>query len=117
VNPVVLLALGLLAGIGASFSGLGGGFVVVPILIFLGFAPEKAVGTSFMAILIISLSALFAHGKLEHVDYRTGVFLGLGGLVGAQIGSRLVSQVSGPTFNKIFAVVLLALAVRMFLQD
>lgn len=117
MNPIVLLALGLLAGIGASFSGLGGGFVVVPILIFLGFAPEKAVGTSFMAILIISLSALFAHGKLEHVDYRTGVFLGLGGLVGAQIGSRLVAHVSGPTFNKIFAVVLLALAVRMFLQD
>jgi uncharacterized membrane protein YfcA len=117
VNPVVLLALGLLAGVGASFSGLGGGFVIVPILVFLGFTPQKAVGTSFMAILIISLSALFAHGKLEHVDYRTGVFLGIGGLFGAQIGSRLLVHVSGPTFNKIFAVVLLALAVRMFLQD
>lgn len=117
MNPVVLLALGLLAGVGASFSGLGGGFVIVPILVFLGFTPQKAVGTSFMAILIISLSALFAHGKLEHVDYRTGVFLGIGGLFGAQIGSRLLVHVSGPAFNKIFAVVLVALAVRMFLQD
>lgn len=116
MNPALLLALGLLAGIGASFSGLGGGFAVVPVLIFLGFTPQKAVGTSFMAILIISVSALFAHGKLEHVDYRMGALLGVGGLVGAQIGSRLLDHVSGPIFNKIFAVVLLALAVRMFLQ-
>jgi uncharacterized membrane protein YfcA len=116
LNPLILLALGLLAGIGAGFSGLGGGFVVVPILIFLGYTPQKAVGTSFLAILIISLSALFAHGSLEHVDYRTGAFLGIGGLVGAQLGARVVEHVSGATFNKIFAVVLVVLAVRMFLQ-
>jgi uncharacterized membrane protein YfcA len=116
VNPVLLLALGLLAGIGAGFSGLGGGFIVVPILVFLGFTPQKAVGTSFLAILVISLSALFAHGKLEHIDYRTGVFLGIGGLLGAQLGARLLVHVTGPTFNRIFAVLLLALAVRMLLQ-
>jgi uncharacterized membrane protein YfcA len=116
VKAATVVALGLLTGIGASFSGLGGGFLIVPALVLLGFTPQRAVGTSFLAILIISVSALFAHGKLEHVDYRMGALLGIGGLVGAQIGARLVQYVSGPTFNKIFAVVLLALAVRMFLQ-
>jgi uncharacterized membrane protein YfcA len=111
-----MVGLGLLAGIGASFSGLGGGFLVVPLLVILGYTPQRAVGTSFMAIVIISLSALFAHGKLEQVDYRMGLLLGLGGVVGAQVGSRLLQHVSGPVFNKIFAAILVALAVRMFFQ-
>jgi uncharacterized membrane protein YfcA len=111
-----MVGLGLLAGIGASFSGLGGGFLVVPLLVILGYTPQRAVGTSFMAIVIISLSALFAHGKLEQVDYKMGLLLGLGGIVGAQVGSRLLQHVSGPVFNKIFAAILVALAVRMFFQ-
>jgi uncharacterized membrane protein YfcA len=111
-----MVGLGLLAGIGASFSGLGGGFLVVPLLVLLGYTPQRAVGTSFMAIVIISLSALFAHGKLEQVDYKMGLLLGLGGIVGAQVGSRLLQHVSGPVFNKIFAVILVALAIRMFFQ-
>ena len=90
--------------------------MMVPLLIMLGFTPQKAVGTSFLAILIISLSALLAHAKLAHVDYRLGIALGIGGLVGAQIGARILPHVSAATFNKIFAVILLALAVRMFLQ-
>ena len=117
MKHVLMLGLGVLVGIGASFSGLGGGFLVVPLLILWGFTPQRAVGTSFMAILIISASALFAHGKLEHVDYRLGILLGLGGLIGAQLGARLLVNVSGPTFNKIFALLLLALAVRMFFQE
>lgn len=116
MHPILLIVLGILTGIGASFSGLGGGFLVVPLLIMLGFAPQRAVGTAFMAILIISVSAVFAHGKLEHVDYRVGLLLGLGGLAGAQVGARLLPHVSGPVFNKLFAVILLALSIRMFLQ-
>jgi len=116
VETVILIALGILVGIIASFTGLGGGFIMVPLLIFLGFASQRAVGTSFMAILIISLSALFAHGKLDHVDYRMGLFLGVGGIIGAQLGSRLVDYVPPATFNKIFALLLLAIALRMFFQ-
>ena len=116
MKPLIMVGLGLVVGIGASFSGLGGGFLVVPLLIVLGYTPQRAVGTSFMAIVIISLSALFAHGKLEQVDYKMGLLLGLGGIIGAQVGSRLLQHVSGPVFNKIFAAILVALAVRMFFQ-
>lgn len=112
-----LLALfGVLVGIGASFSGLGGGFLMVPLLIFLGYSAQKAVGTSFVAILVIALSALVAHNKLAHVDYRAGILLGIGGIIGAQIGARLVDQVSTASFKKIFAVILLGLAGYLFWQ-
>ncbi|MBW2741720.1 MAG: sulfite exporter TauE/SafE family protein, partial [Deltaproteobacteria bacterium] len=60
---LVMILLGVLVGIGASFSGLGGGFLMVPLLIFLGYSAQKSVGTSFLAILIISISALAAHNK------------------------------------------------------
>jgi uncharacterized membrane protein YfcA len=49
----LLFALGIVAGIGASFSGLGGGFLVVPLLLVMGYSAQKAVGTSFLAILVI----------------------------------------------------------------
>jgi uncharacterized membrane protein YfcA len=116
MNYAIMVALGILIGIAASFTGLGGGFIMVPLLVFLGFTAQKAVGTSFMAILIISTSALFAHGKLNHVDYRLGILIGLGGILGAQIGSRLVEYVPTDIFNKVFAIILVALAARMFFQ-
>ncbi len=116
MNYAIMVALGILIGIAASFTGLGGGFIMVPLLVFLGFTAQKAVGTSFMAILIISTSALFAHGKLNHVDYRLGILIGLGGILGAQIGSRLVQYVPTDVFNKVFAIILVALAARMFFQ-
>lgn len=114
---LLLISLfGVLVGVGASFTGLGGGFLMVPLLIFLGYSAQKAVGTSFLAILVISLSALAAHGKLAHVDYKIGLFLGIGGIIGAQIGSRLIDYVSTGSFKKIFAGILMALAVYLFVQ-
>lgn len=111
-----MLLLGLLVGIGASFTGLGGGFIMVPLLLLWGFSAQKAVGTSFLGIFVISLSALIAHNKLANVDYKFGILLGLGGIIGAQIGARLVEHVPTDVFKKIFAVILLALAFYIFLK-
>lgn len=112
-----LMALfGIIVGLGASFSGLGGGFLMVPLLMFMGYSAQKAVGTSFLAILVISISALVAHGKLAHVDYKVGLFLGIGGIIGAQVGSRLIDYVSTGSFKKIFAGILVALAAYLFFQ-
>ena len=115
-NLVVMGLCGILVGVGASFSGLGGGFLMVPILLFLGYTAQKAVGTSFLAILVISISALIAHNKLSNVDYRAGLLLGIGGVMGAQIGARLVEHVSTANFKKVFAAILLGLAAYMFFK-
>ena len=111
------LALGgVIVGIGASFTGLGGGFLIVPLLLLLGYPAQKAVGTSFLAIVVISLSALVAHNKLANVDFRVGLMLGIGGIAGAQIGARLLEQVSTASFRRIFAAVLVGLAGYLFFQ-
>ena len=116
LNTWLMLPIGALVGIGAAFTGLGGGFLLVPILLFSGYTAQKAVGTSFMAIIIISISALIAHNKLANVDYKIGIMLGLGGIIGAQIGARLVEHVPTGSFKKIFALVLVALAVYLFFK-
>jgi len=116
MQQVVLVLAGVVIGLAAAFTGLGGGFLMVPLLLFLGFQAQKAVGTSFMAIVVISLSALVAHNKLANVDVRVGVLLGLGGIVGAQLGARLVEHVSTASFKKIFAAVLVGLALYLFVK-
>ena len=118
MDPKLLLmvALGVVTGIGAAFSGLGGGFLMVPLLLLLGYEAQRAVGTSFLGILVISISALIAHNKLANVDWKVGIMLGLGGVIGAQIGARLVGHVSTDQFKKIYAVILVGLAGYLFFK-
>ena len=116
VNYLLMILGGVLVGVGASFTGLGGGFLIIPLLLLLGFPAQKAVGTSFLAILVISLSALIAHNKLANIDYKIGLLLGAGGIVGAQIGPRLLEHVSTASFRRIFAGILVCLAGYLFFQ-
>ena len=113
---VLMVGLGIVTGIGAAFSGLGGGFLMVPLLLLLGYEAQRAVGTSFLGILVISVSAVIAHNKLANVDFKTGLLRGLGGVIGAQVGARLVEHVSTDQFKKIFAVVLIGLAGYLFFK-
>jgi uncharacterized membrane protein YfcA len=115
-NLLVLAASGVLVGIAAAFTGLGGGFLMVPLLLLFGYAAQKAVGTSFLAILMISISAVIAHNKLQNIDYRVAVFLGVGGVIGAQIGARLVEHISTGQFRRMFAVILVGLAAFLFFK-
>lgn len=113
---VEMLLIGVLVGILSAFAGLGGGFLIVPVLLFFGFAAQKAVGTSFLAIIIISVSALLIHGKLNNVNYAVGLLLGAGGIVGTQIGARLLNIVPQHIFMKTFAVLLVVVACYMFFK-
>ncbi len=89
---------------------------MIPLLLFLGYSAQKAGGTSFLAILIISISALIAHNNLSNVDYKLAFLLGIGGIVGAQIGARLVEHVSTANFKKVFALILVGLAAYLFVK-
>lgn len=115
-NILLLLVSGVVVGFGAALTGLGGGFLMVPLLLFFGYTAQRAVGTSFLAILLISLSALLAHNKLQNVDYRVGIMLGLGGVVGAQFGARVVEHLSTAQFRRLFAVLLVGLAGYLFFK-
>ncbi len=113
---IILIVLGLIIGILSSGSGLGGGFLVVPYLIYMGKEAKMAVGTSFLFVGLVAVSSLLAHSKLGNVDIRTGLWLALGGIVGAQIGPMLLQNLSDQNFKRGFAVLLIGTGVWLFLN-
>jgi|TARA_B110000438_G_C15604466_1_gene559455 uncharacterized membrane protein YfcA len=111
---ITLAVVGLIVGILSSVIGLGGGFMVVPLLIYLGRDAKLAVGTTFVFILLVAISSLIAHYRLGNVDVKTGLVLALGGILGAQIGPQVLQHVSDQNFKKIFSVLMVITAVWMF---
>ena len=109
-----LAVVGLIVGILSSVIGLEGGFMVVPLLIYLGRDAKLAVGTTFVFILLVAISSLIAHYRLGNVDVKTGLVLALGGILGAQIGPQVLQHVSDQNFKKIFSVLMVITAVWMF---
>ncbi|PIP71892.1 MAG: hypothetical protein COW89_09445 [Nitrospinae bacterium CG22_combo_CG10-13_8_21_14_all_47_10] len=111
---ITLALMGIVIGILSSGSGLGGGFLVVPLLIFLGRETKLAVGTSFVFILMVAISSILAHYRLGNIDIKTGLVLALGGTIGAQIGPHLLQHLSDQNYKRIFSVLLVITAVWLF---
>ena len=114
---ITLALVGFIVGILSSISGLGGGFMVVPLLIYLGREAKLAVGTSFVFILVVAISSIISHYRLGNMDIKTGLTLGLGGLIGAQIGPQILQHVSEQNFKRIFAVLLAITAAWIFVDS
>ena len=114
---ITLALVGVVVGILSSVSGLGGGFMIVPLLIFLGREAKLAVGTSFLFILVVAISSVISHYRLGNLDIKTGLTLGLGGIIGAQIGPQVLQYVSEQNFKRIFAVLLAITAAWIFVDS
>ncbi|HET6358142.1 sulfite exporter TauE/SafE family protein [Streptomyces sp.] len=110
-------AAGAGAGLGAvtGFLGVGGGFLAVPSLVgVLGLRMRVAVGTSLLVITVNSLAALAARaGTSTPLDWAVIAPFTGAAILGAWDGKRLASKISGPTLQRIFAIVLLAVAALM----
>lgn len=110
--------IGLLAGLLAGLFGVGGGGVMVPLqMLFLGENVKAAVRTSLGAIVAIAISGLIQHTLHGNVLWIPGICLGLGGILGAQFGTRLLPRLSERTVGLLFRGFLLGLAVYMALRS
>jgi uncharacterized membrane protein YfcA len=90
VNPFLLLGLGGSVGFLSGVFGVGGGFLMTPLLIFIGIPPAVAVGTELNQIVALSSSAVLAHWRRRAIDVRMGLVLVAGGVVGSAIGVQAV---------------------------
>lgn len=86
---------------------------MVPALVVVGFNRHRATASSLAAILLIALAGAIAFGVAGDIDVPTGVFLGLGGLLGSTVGAHWMNRLSGNTLARIFGVVLLVAGIRM----
>ena len=89
VNAFLLLGLGGLVGVLSGMFGVGGGFLMTPLLFFIGIPPAVAVATEANQIVASSFSGVLAHLRRKTVDLRMGCVLLVGGLIGAGIGVQV----------------------------
>ncbi|MGE3820828.1 MAG: sulfite exporter TauE/SafE family protein, partial [Isosphaeraceae bacterium] len=108
----LLVIVGLGTGVLSGMFGVGGGFVIVPALVFFsGMGIHRAVATSLLAITLVSASGVTSHlaaGRPLPLSV-TGLFV-LGGIVGMWLGTRIGREISGPRLQKVFALAILAVA-------
>jgi uncharacterized protein len=117
LSPLAPLALGFLAGIMTVLLGVGGGFILVPAMIYiLGMAPRVVVGTSLVMILAVSAVTTMVHAMTTHaVDIVLAGLLLAGGVIGAQYGAVLATRLRPDLLRLALAVIILLVATRMAL--
>ena len=86
VNAFLLLGLGGLVGIMSGLFGVGGGFLITPLLFFIGVPPTVAVATGANQVVASSVSGVLAHLRRKTVDIRMGTVLLAGGIAGSALG-------------------------------
>jgi uncharacterized membrane protein YfcA len=91
VNIFLLLGMGAGVGMLSGIFGVGGGFLMTPLLIFIGVPPAVAVGTEANQIVASSVSGVLAHWRRGNVDLKMGIVLLIGGLLGSTFGVWLFS--------------------------
>lgn len=89
VNAFLLLGLGGMVGVLSGMFGVGGGFLMTPLLFFIGIPPAVAVATEANQIVASSFSGVLAHLRRKSVDFRMGSVLLAGGLVGSALGVQI----------------------------
>jgi len=95
VNVFLILAMGGAVGFLSGLFGVGGGFLMTPLLIFMGVPPAVAVGTEANQIVASSVSGVLAHMRRGNVDFKMGGVLTVGGFVGSGLGVWLFSILRG----------------------
>jgi uncharacterized protein len=116
---LLLIVVGVLAGMLSGLVGLGGGVIIVPALVYLmGFSQHQATGTSLGILLLpAGIFAVMNYYKKGFIDIKVVLLIFCGFLVGGLVGSRISLNVPEGTLKKIFAVVLLLIAGKVLFFD
>ncbi len=111
-------AIGLGAGLMSGYVGVGGGFIMVPLMLSLIHIPMKlASGTSLIAILILAIPGTIENGIAGNIDYVVGLSVAIGSIPGAILGAMLVKRVPERALRFIFGGFLIIAAIVLFLNE
>ncbi|HST35032.1 MAG TPA: sulfite exporter TauE/SafE family protein [Allosphingosinicella sp.] len=118
ISPLAPLLLGFVSGMLTVLLGVGGGFIMVPAMIYLlGMSAQVVVGTSLLQILFVTAVTTIVHATTTRsVDIVLAGLLLLGSVIGAQYGARLAQKMKPELLRMVLAIVVLAVALRMALQ-
>jgi len=109
-----LIFIGLLAGFLSGILGIGGGVVMVPLLLLVGFTQHQAQGTSLAAMLPpVTLLAVLQYSKAGHVDWKMALVISATFIIGGLFGSKLAVVINEQLLKRIFGILMLCIALKM----
>ncbi|WP_411279517.1 TSUP family transporter [Gemmatimonas sp.] len=114
---LLLLAIGLGAGVLSGIFGIGGGIVVVPALIYLAkMTPQQAAGTSLAALVVPLGAAIGAatYYRAGHLQIKDALLISAGMAVGAYFGAQIATHVDAVVLKRLFAVLMVGMAVKLW---
>ena len=116
---MILLIIGLAAGMLSGMVGVGGGIIIVPALVyFLAFSQKSAQGTSLGILLLpVGILAVSQYYKQDLIDVKVVLMVSGGFLIGGYFGSKLAVVLSETTLKKVFALMLVLTAIKMLFID
>ncbi len=114
---IILLGIGIITGAMAGMLGIGGAIIMIPALVYImGFSQQTAQGTSLAVMLPpVGIIAAYNYYKAGQVNIKFALILAGAFLIGSYFGSKLALNISQETLKKIFAVLLIIVAVKMLL--
>ncbi|MBB3981514.1 hypothetical protein GGR44_001161 [Sphingobium fontiphilum] len=117
ISPLAPLLLGMMTGILTMLLGVGGGFIMVPAMIYLlGMGTQVVVGTSLFQILFVTMATTMIHAMTtKAVDLVLALLLLVGSVIGAQVGTRISMKMRPENLRVILALIVLVVAFRMAL--
>lgn len=111
------LAIGVIAGFFAGLAGIGGGVVIVPsTVLLLGLDQHEAQGTSLVAIVFTAVAGTLVNFRNQRVRPVDGLLVGIGGVAGSLLGSRIALLIEGRALSFVFGILVLYVAVRSLLR-
>ena len=115
---LILLLIGLLAGVISGFLGIGGGIVIIPALVYLlGYSQQNAQGTSLGLLLPpIGVLAVLNYHKAGYVNIKAAAIMCLTFIIGSYISSKVAVELPEAVLKKIFASFLLFYSLKLFLE-
>ena len=116
---LILILVGIAAGMLSGLVGVGGGIVIVPALVLiLGFSQKMAMGTSLGILLLpVGILAVFQYYKLGYVDVRVVLIISAAFIFGGYFGSKIALSLPQETIKKIFAVFMIIIAIKLLFFD
>jgi len=109
-----IMGIGLGAGILSGLLGVGGGFILVPAMVYLiGLSQHQAHGTSLAVMIFIVLLGAITYSQSGQMNWLVAIELAIGGVFGAMIGARLANKLSAKRLKRYFGLLLLFVAARM----
>jgi len=116
LGAIIVFNTGVLIGIIGTLIGAGGGFIHVPVLmIFYGFSPQHAIGTSMAVVMLNAISGTFSYVAQKRIDYEIAIKFAVAASPGVFIGALLSQFFSVSSFSVIFSVLLIILSYYLFI--